>query len=134
MDLLLGKIYSGLLHEVRLWVAIAEIGIDVWPINKLSHGLQSILVYNCSQSNSGGLMWVIILLQAINALHNKRFETIFYVHSYWNCEYCASLQSSISSIPGVQVLVYTRKFCVKSHSCELSDCLGREFLNWENFC
>ena len=31
------KIYSGLLHEVRLWVAIAEIGTDTvmsrWPIN-----------------------------------------------------------------------------------------------------
>ena len=31
------KIYSGLLHEVPLWVAIAEIGTDTvmsrWPIN-----------------------------------------------------------------------------------------------------
>ena len=36
---LLGKIYSGLLHEVRLWVAIAEIGMRMdaivfrWPMN-----------------------------------------------------------------------------------------------------
>ena len=28
MGSLLGKIYSGLLHEVQLWVAIAEIGTD----------------------------------------------------------------------------------------------------------
>ena len=28
MGSLLGRIYSGLLHEVRLWVAIAEIGTD----------------------------------------------------------------------------------------------------------
>ena len=36
MGSLLGKIYSGLLHEVQLWVAIAEIGMDAimsrWPI------------------------------------------------------------------------------------------------------
>ena len=37
MGSLLGKMYSGLLHEVRLWVAIAEIFMDTfmsrWPIN-----------------------------------------------------------------------------------------------------
>ena len=48
-------------------------------------------------------------------------------------EYCANLQTSISSITPVQVLMYMHKLCVKSHSHELLDCLGREFLNWENF-
>ena len=38
MGSLLGKIYSGLLHGVQLWVTIAEIGMDAiisrwpWPI------------------------------------------------------------------------------------------------------
>ena len=37
MGSLLGKIYFGMLHEIQLWVAIAEIGRDAimsrWPIN-----------------------------------------------------------------------------------------------------
>ena len=37
MGSLLGKIYSRLLHEVQLWVTIAEIGMDAimsrWSIN-----------------------------------------------------------------------------------------------------
>ena len=56
MSSLLGKIYSGLLHKVRLWVAITEIGTDGimsgWPIYKLkAMGCKvatSTLAYNCS--------------------------------------------------------------------------------------
>ena len=51
-------------------------------------------------------------------------------------EYCASLQTSISSITGIQMLMYIRKLCViqKCNSLEFFDCLDREFLNQENFC
>ena len=39
----LRKNYSGLLHEGRLWVTIAEIGTDTimsrWPITSFKHGL-----------------------------------------------------------------------------------------------
>ena len=43
-------------------------------------------------------------------------------------EYYASLQTSISSITGIQSCTYTCKLCVKSHLLELFDCLGHEFL------
>ena len=39
-------------------------------------------------------------------------------------EYCASLQTSISSITGIQILMYmcirVAKLCVKCYSCEFS--------------
>ena len=43
-------------------------------------------------------------------------------------EYCASLQTSISSITGIQILMYMHKLCVKSHLCECFECLDCEFL------
>ena len=95
MGSLLGKFYSGLLQEVRLWVAIAEVGrhIYVHMAYKLmfkskaigSSKQQTTSVYNCSRSNSSGRMRVLIL-QVINALHDKGFGhtrlAIFFVHSY----------------------------------------------------
>ena len=39
-------------------------------------------------------------------------------------EYCASLQTRISSITGVQTLMYTCKPCVKFHSRDFFDYLG----------
>ena len=51
-------------------------------------------------------------------------------------EYFASLQTSISSINGVQMLMYmyTRRSCVKCGSHEFFDCLDSEFLNWGISC
>ena len=78
--------------------------------------------------------------QAINALHDKKglttwdFLVLCVQLLQMDREYCASLQTSILSINGVQMLMYTRKLCIKSHSREFFDCLDYEFLNWENFC
>ena len=47
-----------------------------------------------------------------------------------NREYCVSLQTSILFIAGVQILMYTRKVCVKCHSHEFFDCSDREFLKF----
>ena len=76
MGSLLRKINSGLLHQVCLWVAIAEIGTNAimsrWPLSLSHDGLQSTSVYNCRQSNSSS--WVrALILQAINALCDKKF-------------------------------------------------------------
>ena len=70
------KIYSGLSHEVQLWVAIAEIGTDAIMHNVQMASLLTlkpcVSVYSCSWSNSSGWVWA-LMLQVINALHNKRF-------------------------------------------------------------
>ena len=59
-----------------------------------------------------------------------------WAHDYFLCaqlqqagrECCASLQISISSVSGIQTLMYTRKPCVKSaHSCEIFNYLDHEF-------
>ena len=76
MGSLLEKIYSGSYEEVQLWVAIAEIDTDTIMSMQMAckhlSGLQSTSVYNCNQSNLSGLVRVLIL-QAISALHDKRF-------------------------------------------------------------
>ena len=66
------------------------------------------------------------ILQVIDALLDKRFGQMRLFSMY-------TATPNESSITGVQMLMYTCKLCVKSHSCEFFDCLDHEFLNWENF-
>ena len=47
-------------------------------------------------------------------------------------EYCTGLQTNISSITGVQMLMYMHKLCVKCCLSEFFDCLDCEFLNQES--
>ena len=94
MGSLLGKIYSGLLHEVRLWVAIAEIGTDAIMSMQMAYKHLSLKPWiakyfdlQLQPKNLSG--WVrALILQVINALRNKglpmhtRLLNFFYVHSY----------------------------------------------------
>ena len=98
-----------------------------------SLGLQSILLYNCSWTQVVGCGH--LHCQAINSLCDKRFDNFQCAQLLQtDHEYCTSLQISISSVTGIQTLMYTCKRCVKSHSHEFFDCLDHEFLNQENFC
>ena len=85
MSSLLGKTYSGLLHEVRLWVAIAEIGTDAMMHDFQMAGLstlkpkagsckvlQSTVVADREVTRVVGCGRLYIL-QVINALRDKRF-------------------------------------------------------------
>ena len=61
-------------------------------------------------------------LQAINALCDKGFGHANYILCaqllQTDCEYCASLQTSILYITSIQTFMYTHKRCVKCHSSE----------------
>ena len=144
MGSLLGKIYSALLHEVRLWVTIAKIIMDAImsiAYKHINHGLQSTsVVYNCSQSNSSG--WVrVLILQEINILRDKRcgHTGLFSMctataNRLWMLCQFTNKHLIYYQCPDSHVDMYTHKLCVKSHLREFFNCLHCEFLNREKFC
>ena len=135
MGSLLRKIYSGLLHEVQLWVtsllqklartlyvqmAYKRVSLKPWVLSKQ----RSTSIYNCSRSNSSGCMGAgTYILQVINTLHSKgfghtRLNSLCTAIANGSWILCQCIQTSILSITSVQMLMYTRKLCVKYHSCE----------------
>ena len=77
----------------------------------------------------------------IKALRNKGFgqTRLYYLCT---CNYCKRIENIVPVYKQASHLLpvfrrscsYTRKLCVKCHSCEFFGCLDCEFLNQENFC
>ena len=103
------KIYSRLLFEVQLWIAIAEFGTGrimsrsylVIPLMVRLLKIRGSTITSTNTKNLSGQVTVqvcVLILQAINVLHDKGSGTLDYIRCaqllQMNCEYCADLQTS----------------------------------------